>query len=847
MPEPIQLFVYDLSNGLAQSLGPMLVGRPVEGIWHTSIVLYGIEIWFGQGIHAKSPPGTTHHGAPRKRIAMGDTQLDRDTFFEYIEGMRETYKAERYHLLEFNCNHFTNDVIGFLNGRSIPTEILDQPRELMATPFGQQMRPMIEQMFVGSNTRSAGDAVNNLLPSLAQAQNSATQSRTSSDTPSMGSVASNLQIVTSAASLRTTLARSKATALMFTSSNCPPCAAIKPYFEELARTHPSITCALVETGLGEGSQIAQMTEFGGPVSATPTFCFFVGTNKVGECRGADRKELETRIGMLALEVFPPHPHEKLNLPKLAKLSKSLAPITYTSFPPLTALASKLASSTTSLPPNTSSILSKVVTEYLSSLPIPPAAAPTTALPSTLLEPWLDATATALSTLSTPGSKFPVVDLLRLALARDAARLSTSPEFLKFLPSLISTLVEDLDVPEPDHPYLLTAIKLVSNLLISPILVARVLSKDCLPNVTKLLIRALLDEKDDKTRTHGAGLAWSIVTRIFARRIGNLERGNEETGELVDGVSEEWETELAGAVLEALGREEKSLEVVHRLAATLGLLVYRSPFHEESKSLLEVLEAKQVLAAKKQLAHTSKEQGKDVIGVLEDPSSPSSSQASSKTFGFTTSRTILSDTTSTTQTSTPSQSSSSSASKPPLTGTSSSSPTNASPSSKSSSTPNPTSSIVPKDLVDILLKTHNDFRVLHQVEPLDWNETLAESSDRWVDHCVFEHSGGKLLEGGYGENLFASSGTGSTEDTPVDGKAGVDSWNDEIKMYTYSPPTGFTHETGHVTQTLWKGTKTVGCQFKNCKGLFTVGQWGSYLVCQYYPPGEDLLPNIGVTV
>ena len=31
--EPIELFVYDLSNGMAQSLGPMLVGRPIEGIW----------------------------------------------------------------------------------------------------------------------------------------------------------------------------------------------------------------------------------------------------------------------------------------------------------------------------------------------------------------------------------------------------------------------------------------------------------------------------------------------------------------------------------------------------------------------------------------------------------------------------------------------------------------------------------------------------------------------------------------------------------------------------------------------------------------------------------------------
>jgi hypothetical protein len=65
-----------------------------------------------------------------------------------------------------------------------------------------------------------------------------------------------------------------------------------------------MTFCLVETGLGEGAQIGGMEEFGGPVRATPTFCFFKGVEKVGECKGADQRELETRVGMLELEVFP---------------------------------------------------------------------------------------------------------------------------------------------------------------------------------------------------------------------------------------------------------------------------------------------------------------------------------------------------------------------------------------------------------------------------------------------------------------------------------------------------------------------------------------------------------------
>lgn len=57
--------------------------------------------------------------------------------------------------------------------------------------------------------------------------------------------------------------------------------------------------------MGEGGQIAGMKEFGGPVRGTPTFVFFEGEKVVGEqLVGGDRRELETRIGMLELDAFP---------------------------------------------------------------------------------------------------------------------------------------------------------------------------------------------------------------------------------------------------------------------------------------------------------------------------------------------------------------------------------------------------------------------------------------------------------------------------------------------------------------------------------------------------------------
>ncbi len=39
----VLLHVYDLSQGFATLLGPMLLGKEIEGIWHTAIVVRGRE------------------------------------------------------------------------------------------------------------------------------------------------------------------------------------------------------------------------------------------------------------------------------------------------------------------------------------------------------------------------------------------------------------------------------------------------------------------------------------------------------------------------------------------------------------------------------------------------------------------------------------------------------------------------------------------------------------------------------------------------------------------------------------------------------------------------------------
>lgn len=63
---------------------------PLDGIWHTSVVVFGQEFYYGQGIMT-SAPGTTQHGRPLEVVDMGETYLPLEVFVEYLESLRSEY------------------------------------------------------------------------------------------------------------------------------------------------------------------------------------------------------------------------------------------------------------------------------------------------------------------------------------------------------------------------------------------------------------------------------------------------------------------------------------------------------------------------------------------------------------------------------------------------------------------------------------------------------------------------------------------------------------------------------------------------------------------------------------
>ncbi len=120
-----------------------------------------------------------------------------------------------------------------------------------------------------------------------------------------------------------------------------------------------------------------------------------------------------------------------------------------------------------------------------------------------------------------------------------------------------------------------------------------------------------------------------------------------------------------------------------------------------------------------------------------------------------------------------------------------------------------------------LQAHNAYRSLHGVGPVGWSEKIAAGAQAYAGTCPTGHG-----DSGYGENLAWASYSMSEGDV-------VKMWYDEKPRYDEEHP-GFSPETGHFTQVVWKGTAEIGCgHAADCPGLKNV--W----VCRYNPPGNYL--------
>ncbi|KAI6027534.1 PUL domain-containing protein, partial [Pisolithus microcarpus] len=603
----VQLYVYDLSNGLARQLSAQLTGRQIDGIWHTSVVAFGISI---------TPPGGSHLGQPTRIVEMGETAIDEDTFEQYISEMHQEFTAEK---ANFNCNTFSNECIAFLTGGSIPDYIKSLPTDFLSTPFGAALRPSIDAMYrhgapaglptpPPEATRAAAQVSPN--PALATGLLEAIAARAASGgptgsyipTPALTSPSTpdtaGAKSCADPTSFQSILKDNRAVIAFFTSKTCGPCRVIEPVFQDLAqqKTRMNRGVAFTKVDLGVGTAAAIAGQYG--VRATPTFIFFLDGRKTHELRGANAPELRTQVDLLIYEAYPRNSSPLNQLLSRPIDSISLKTILFTQIPNLDTLLSKLnefidfrVSHGLALltQAQVKQALSKTVIPFLeASSRTPPPPQP----PTASFDYWPALVSSLVSNL-TVGDLFPLGDIWRIALLNPkfsewsaAKRDPQNP-----LNVLLSKALESKDVP---RNYLLTVLRMLSNAFSSANL-----ARECITSMrndlTAMLVLSLLHE-NVAVRSAAASLAFNVAAHLQKHRLEKIEsHGN------IDPEDEDldWELEVISALLEAIGRENASEDIVHRLTASLALLLRFSPYTGDLIPLMEVLRSRSTLTGKLQ--------------------------------------------------------------------------------------------------------------------------------------------------------------------------------------------------------------------------------------------------------
>jgi desumoylating isopeptidase 1 len=69
---------------MARQMSRQLLGKQIDGIWHTGIIVYQKEFYFGGGI-CTGYPGQTPYGQPIQTIELGETQIPYDLFEQFLQ------------------------------------------------------------------------------------------------------------------------------------------------------------------------------------------------------------------------------------------------------------------------------------------------------------------------------------------------------------------------------------------------------------------------------------------------------------------------------------------------------------------------------------------------------------------------------------------------------------------------------------------------------------------------------------------------------------------------------------------------------------------------------------------
>lgn len=548
----VQLYVYDLTRGMARQMSQQFLGIQIDAVYHTAVVLNDIEYFFGAGVQSCNP-GATHHGRPMEIVSMGNTELPFETVLDYLESLKEVYTAESYDLFTHNCNNFSHDFVQFLVGKPIPDHITSLPKGVLDTPFGQMLRPQIDAS-MRSITQAEVPA-----PSRTPALNP-------SSTPQPASRYGQVIDITDTATLDQQLSAAIDTCvtLFFTSSTCAPCKLAYPMFDTLAGEHSN--ALFVKIDINEARDIASRSQ----IRATPTFMTLTKGDKVDEWSGADPNLLKANVELLIQQTFPPHPHLNLGVPSLQY--GSMKNVVYAKVPPLDKLMTKLGSAGSQEDIASLRAFVEKRAENPRDAPVPDMHAVSKAFRSKVIALPVEI-------------RFAAVDLLRCAMVDPrVGGFFAEERDSKTIPLLVNHVNKLDGCP---HNLRLVTIHLLCNTFASSLHVKELMASEdnSLAQLIELITSSLLDASHPTTRVAAASLAFNLAIANYKVR---REEGQEA-------LAEGEQVELAASILETLS-EEESPDAAKLLLLALGYLAYCSPVKGELVDLLSVMDAKKTVTS-----------------------------------------------------------------------------------------------------------------------------------------------------------------------------------------------------------------------------------------------------------
>ncbi|KAL5046118.1 hypothetical protein BDW71DRAFT_197853 [Aspergillus fruticulosus] len=565
----VELYVYDLSQGLARMYSMALTGAQIDAIYHTSLVFNNTEYYFGQGIQT-ARPGSTHHGQPMEKIHMGRSELPFEVVEQYLQSLNSIYTTESYDLFLHNCNNFTQDLAMFLVGKSIPEHIQNLPETFLSTPFGQMLKPQIEGAL-----RGVMQAPREGLPEL-QSESAAPSIQPQAQHQGMVRVASSLNELEQQLSS----ASKSCAVIFFTSATCPPCKMMYPVYDELAAEAGS-KAVLIKVDISIARDVGMRYN----VHATPAFMTFLRGEKLDQWAGADAGKLRGNVRLLLEMAHPMHPHRELRLPSFQRTITNY--VTYNKTPPLEKLVQKLKPHDQD--PTLLSIIDFIKHRTISNLADTP-------LPSDL--PTF-ATYLAQTYHSTPlDNRFALVDLVRLLFVdpRIAAYFAEDTSH-----TLLLTLFSISENEATPYNLRIITLQLACNLFTTSVYTNHLSSPSnpLRPALLSLLTSGLLNTQSN-LRVVAASLAYNLSALNHNARFANT--GNEP-------LTEEEQVALTASVAEALAQESSSAEAVHGLLFALGLLIYEAPMDGAMMDLCRALGVREAVEGKKDLI-VKGDKGKD---------------------------------------------------------------------------------------------------------------------------------------------------------------------------------------------------------------------------------------------